>query len=257
MTWEFGGTTLSMVANSGKYAVEEIDTFYNMPKVRGDNPEVPLREGRIHVEKVYDQRILTLGMWVVGTSESDYEERIDTLKQLFGSRDRQLLKRTMGDGSVRQAYAEVVNTLGFKAVGPLGGRFTVDFLVAGAFLRSDTQTSSGEVSVSASPTDFTVNNGGTVKDKSAVITFHGPLENPKLENLTNGIWVGLNDTLGAADEVAVDVEEFTADPEADIGNVEHSGDTYFMVLEPGDNSMRLTTDTTGGWVKVAFYAPYL
>ena len=256
MTWEFGGTVLDMVANSGKYGVEEISSPHDLPTVRGENPKVPLREGSIHGTKIFDERVISLGMWVVGSSISDYESRIDTLKKLFGLRSRQTLKRTMGDGSVREAPAEVADTLGFNRIGPTAGRFTVDFLIAEGFMRSNTLTDTGQINISSSPHDFTLTNPGTAEDRSAIITFHGDLEDPKLTNLDNGIWVGIIGALTSGQSYDVDVSEFSIDP-SDYDVLQHSGDNYFMVLNPGDNNMRLETNTMGGWIQIKFYAPFL
>lgn len=256
MTWTFGGTNISTTANGGLYGVKGIDSANNLTPTRGDNIKVPLREGRIHSVKVYDQRIISLGFWVVGSSQANYETRIDNIKELLGERNQQTLSRTMADASVREAEAEVINQLEMEKVAPYTSYFIVDFLLAGAFMRSDTVTTSGNVTAAASPTNFNFTNAGTVDDKTAVITFHGALENPKLENLNNSVWVGLQTTL-TTNEISVDTEAFTSTPSAEIGNVQHSGDTYFMVLEPGVNSMRITSDTLGGWVQVDIYAPFL
>lgn len=256
MTWKFGGTDLGMVANDGRYGISELSSPNDLPETRGKNPVVPLREGTIHSPKIFDERTISLGMWIVGDNRQDFQSRLDTLKQLLGRRQRQTLQRIMEDGSTREAQAEVARTLGFRKQGPAYGRFTVDFLLAEPHMRSDTLTDTGSVGISSSPHDFTLNNPGTAEDRSAIITFDGPLENPKLTNQDNGIWVGLIGILGAGSSYEINTAEFSISP-TDYDILQHSGDNYFMVINPGDNAMRLETDTTGGSVRIQFYAPYL
>jgi hypothetical protein len=253
VNWLFGAYNLSDLAH-----IEVIEDSYNLPPVRGDNPEVPLREGRLHVAKFYDQRKLVLGMVCAGATEGEFRQKLSLIQTVCGNRTRQYLQKDYGNGDVRQALAEVVGSLGFKQMGTRAAKLTVDFLLAEPFFRSVTQTTKLQ-SISASPTDFTVSNAGTAADRSAVITFTGPLDHPRLTNLLNNVWVSYNNTLLGGHTVVINTANFTAVYDGAtnvVGNIWHSGDVYFMLLLPGDNSMRLETNTTGGSVQIQFYPPY-
>lgn len=64
--WWFGDYPLDDIAqgSEGQHAIEELATAQDLAAVRGENPEVPLREGRIFVKKSYDSRVVSLGMHI-------------------------------------------------------------------------------------------------------------------------------------------------------------------------------------------------
>ena len=259
MTWFFGDTCLDMLSNDDSLGVEDIGDVNGIPTPRGSNPEIPLREGRVHVAKLFDQRVISLGMWLVGSSPADFEARLDGLKKLVGNRRRQLLKRVMTGGSVRQVYAEVTGNLSYTRVGPTAGRFVIDFMLAEPFFRSEVLFAPAATSIAASPKTFTINNGGTAADRSALILLNGTLSNVKITNLTNNVWVSYAPAISGGAAVIIDVANFTAKLGATsvLGDVLHSGDSYFMVLEPDSNTIQVESSTLGGSVQFKFYPPYL
>lgn len=252
--WSFGGIDLSL---AGAMNVVDLSDALGMPPVRGDNPEVPLREGRFHTEKMFDQRVITLGMYLVERSVIDLEARLQELKLLLGKRTRQTLQRTLADGSVRDVEAEVMK-FDPKLDSPVSAKMTVDFLLAEPFFRSTAQVNDLQV-VDASPLLYTLGNGGNAVDRSAIITLTGPLNYPKLTNTTSGVWVGYNDVIGLNNVVVIDSSKFTCllGSTNRLDKLVHSGDAYFMAIAPGTNNMKLETLTTGGSVKIQFYPPYL
>ena len=252
--WSFGGVDLSL---AGAMNVVDLSDALGMPPVRGDNPEIPLREGRFHTEKMFDQRVITLGMYLMGTSVIDFEAKLQEVKLLLGRRTRQTLQRTMADGSRQNVQAEVVN-FDPRLDSPVSAKMTVDFKLAEPFFRSTMQVDQLQA-ISASPTLFTLGNGGNVDDRSAIITLTGPLNYPKLTNSTNGVWVGYNDVIGVNNVVVIDTSAFTCLLATTnmLNKLVHSGDAYFFKIQPGANSLSLETLTTGGSVKIQFYPPYL
>ncbi len=259
--WWFDGVNLDQVFGEGRWSIEDLGGAEDIPVVRGNNPEVPLREGRTHVTKYLDQRVISLGMNVAGKVPIDFQDRLDFLKQLFGSRTQKVLRRQMANGSYRQANAEVISTLGFNQIrGDHSGRFVVDFLLADPFMRSDIATAPAATTIDASPLAFTIPNPGTGQDRSMIITLTGPLTNPRIDNLTNGIWISFTGVLVALQELIIDVGQFTAliVSANQLDNILHAGDSYFFVLDPGDNSISVTSDvTTTGTVGFSFFPPYL
>lgn len=254
----FGGTALT---SAGAYKVTVIDDARSSVPVRGDNPDVPMREGRIHVGKYFEQRRLTLGMVIEGTTSASYESNLDTLKQLFGKRTRQVYSEIMASGGTRSAYAEVIGDLNITQIAPYACRATVDFLLADPFLRSTDKTSVTSTIIAATH-DFTVTNPGTAQDRSAVITLTGGssgLYYPKITNVTNGVYCGYNANIGNTVPVVFTTSAWTCTESGAnaLTNVYHSGDSYFMVLEPGANTIRVESSAyTDATIKIEFYAPY-
>jgi len=41
-----------------------------------------------------------------------------------------------------------------------------------------------------------------------------------------------------------------------IAAIKHGGDAYWMTIESGSNSMKATTDTNGGSIKIEYYPTY-
>ncbi len=253
-TWSFGGTDLT---SAGAYKVIDFASANELPPVRSDNPEIPLREGRLHTEKLFDQRTLSLGMYLNGTSITDFESKLETFKQLFGSRTRQYLQRTMADTSIRRALAEVTR-FDVAQKGSMYAKLSVDFLLAEPFFRSVSATIDTQV-ISASPLEYELTNPGTAPDKSALIEFIGPLNYPKLTNLENGVYVAYNDAIADSviTKIYVDTFQCLQGTTVMLDKLVHSGDAYFMVLLPGSNTMKLETNTTGGSVRITFYPPWL
>lgn len=124
--WKINGTTLNTLA----YNIETLSGRFNIPPRRGENVVIPYAPGRLWVEKIPDQRPLTLAMWVRDANTSgvvpsteqarraQIRDNIETMKNLFGVYDSLLnieIKVRLGSGLVtRTGQAECVNTLDFQ-----------------------------------------------------------------------------------------------------------------------------------------------
>lgn len=258
-SWSYRGTSLDTLG-----IVTLVSDSLNMPKQRGDNHLIPLRHGRIHVEKYFDERVLTLGLEIVEASAQALEEKMDTVKTLFGSLALETLQQTLENGAVRNTQAEFSGDLNGNRISPVSMRLVLEFKMPEPFFRSNMQISDTQT-INASPKTYTLNNTGTAREMKPKITLTGPLANPEITNTTNGVSVKYNGTITAGHHVVIDVDaetgEFTAvdDLAANkIGNITHAGNVALLVLEPGNNSMSVTDDThTTGTVEIEFYPPYL
>jgi phage-related protein len=255
----FGGTALT---SAGAYKVTIIDDARSGVPVRGDNPEIPQREGRIHVGKYFEQRRMSIGMVIEGTTSASYESNLDAMKLLLSRRSRQVLSEVMASGGTRSAYAEVIGDLNITQVAPYACKASVDFLLADPFMRSSALTTVTSTIIAADHT-FTVANPGTTQDRSAVITLTGGssgLYYPKITNTTNGIYCGYSGNIASSVPVVFNCAAWTVTESGATAlvNAYHSGDSYFMVLEPGANTIRVEASAyTGATIKFEFYAPYL
>lgn len=257
--WTFRGTLLDEIGT-----ITLVSDSFKLPKRRGENIVIPFRDGRVFVEKMYEQRTLTLGMEIEAVSMEDLEDRIDALKALLGQRSLGLLTYEMDDGSIRQAQAEHVGDLNLARVAPLWRRLTMDFVLPDTFFRSDTLFSDSIV-IDSSPVAFIFTNPGTADVRNPKTTLTGPLENTEMTHTVSGIKMKYNGAIADGDTVVIDVDpvtgEFTAVHSIDgnvIGNVTHEGSAALMVFNPGENELSITDDVaTTGSVAVEFYPPNL
>lgn len=254
--WNFNSQDLTV---AGDYITYVLDG-YDLPPVRGDNIVIPLKDGRTHTRKYFDQRIITFAMHFMGTSLSDLQTNIDAMLAKLAVRTRAYLIHTMPDATTRNAYAEVISPIQLQHRGPYHAVSTVEFLLDEPFFRSTTDYEL-EVVIDASPHDMDVVNAGNAEDRSSTITFTGPLSHPSIANTITGASLQYDDDLAASsDVVTVSVSAFTA-VDASAANVlnkiVHTGDTSFMVWSPGTNHCHITDGTaTTGKIKVNFYPPY-
>lgn len=254
--WAFGGVSLDQMGVRG---VLDVSGAIGLPTPRGDNPEIPQRFGRVHVEKFAEQRHLALGMFVAGDSLADLESNLGELKALFGSRRQQVLQRTLADSTIRQAMAEVINDLQVRKVGPLAARMVVDFLLADPFFYlADGSTHS--VTVNVSPKSNTLTSEGTADNWKAQITLTGPLNTPQILNQSTGRYIKFNASIAGGHSVVLDCEHFTAVKDGTdnaIASVAHDGGALWWIIHPGDNSLVITSATTGGSVAFAWHEAFL
>lgn len=265
--WHFGGIAL----NTPAWNVEQISEGIGVPGKRGENLQVPFLSGRRWKKKIFDDRHVILNFWVRGVDkttglvpagQTQYEtllQNIDYLSGIFGSRGQKTLRRTFPDGTYREAQAEVYNSLPFPIVHPQRhAKFSVDFLLADPFFYAPSKTTDTQT-VNETTEEYTVNNPGTAPATKMIITLDGPLESPKIENTTTGVWLQYNGSIGTGEQVVINTEDFACELDGDnmISAIKHAGDMSWMILDPGDNSIEITCDSApSGSAKFEFYAPY-
>lgn len=266
--WYFDGLNLDQIANDlrgGRWAITDLSSAQDMPMKKGDNPQVPFREGRAFVRKLYDQRVISLGLVVAGPTEIDFDARMDLLKLTFGQQSEKILKRQMADNSYRQALAEPFGQNKSGAfrfrhfLQDMAGKMIVDFRLSEPVFRALVATAPAATTIDASPKTFTITNPGTAQDRSMIITLAGPLTNPRIDNTENSTWVSWTGVIANGRSLVLDVGEFTAvyDGNNALDDLLHSGDHYFLVLEPGANPISVTSDvTTTGAVGFSLNAPF-
>ena len=258
-TWKFGSTQLE---NFGRVTI--INDHLDIPNKRGENITVPFRHGRIWTKKYYDERVITMGLAVVGTSAQDLEGDIDTLKKLLAVGTQQTLEQTLEDTSKRQVPAEVTRALMVERVSPKIAKCVVEFTLARPFFRSDTDIADNTTVIDANPHAMAVVNPGTIEERDATIILTGPLQNTAITNSTNGCVLTYTGTIASPRVVTIQTDasgQYVATNDLGtnvIGNITHSGASALMVFETGTNTLSIADATaTTGTVKVVFKAPYL
>jgi hypothetical protein len=252
-TWKFAGEDLSEYG-----LLTHVSSVFRIAKKRGDNILIPLTDGRVFARKYYDQQTITLGITISEADIGTLETRIDALKKILGLRTQGLLQQVFDNESIRQAYAEAIGDPNPNRISPVEERMAIDFVITDPFLRNNILITNNQT-IDSSPKTYTLNNPGTAEERKVIITLTGPLSYVKVENLTNGVWVGYNNAIGAGNTVVIDCDKFTAVASGNcvLNDIIHSGDTVFLALLADDNLMKITSITTGGSVKIESYPPFL
>lgn len=255
-SWTFGSTALSDIGT-----IQLINDYLDIPEKRGENIIIPFRHGSIITPKYYSERKLTFGMTVVGTSMTNLESKIDTLKTAV--QGVKTLTQTMNDATTRTATAEVNRSLMIQRLSPTIARITIEFSLPKAVLRGSA-IANNETTINASPKAMSVVNTGTVEERDANIILTGPLSNVTITNSTNGNTLTYTGTIASPRVVTISTSstgQFVATTDLGvnvIGNVTHTGASAMMVFDVGTNTLSVVSGTTTtGKVKVTFNAPYL
>lgn len=268
--WEINGVSLNQYC----WAIKTIGgSRLAVPKLRGDNTLIPNKEGRYFRPKKADSRIITLAMFVAGidpdTDQPSENQKVQfndnwrTLQQLFWSPGEQLVLtrrwwENAGTPVLREASAlcELAGTMDPTMTGRTRADFAVDLLLADPWFYGP------ELTVNLVPdVPLVVTNPGDISvSESIKIEFNGELVSPVIVNQTAqpNVWMRLNTAI-IADEVIVDVGQFLVTNSFDnsslLGSVTHSGHQYWMKLNKGNNTLKLTSLGNSSGNAVLKYRP--
>lgn len=257
-TWSFGGTALSTFGR-----VTVVHDYLDIGNRRGENILIPYRHGRIYVPKYWDERRITIGLGIIGTSASDLESKIDTLHALVSSLTQKTLSQTREDATVRTVLASVDTPMQVERFSAVIAKAVIEFTLPFPFFRLSTEVSTNETTINANPKAMTVNNPGTVEERDATIVLTGPLENTVITNSTTGYVLTYTGTIASPRVVTISIVNGEIVASDDLGankisNITHSGGSALMVFEPGNNSLSVADDShSTGKVRFRFYAPFL
>ena len=253
-TWTFNGFSLS---SRGKWDVEAVIEGIGIPKFRGNDLRVPFQHGNRWIKKRFDSRKVVLSMWIKGTERTDLDQNIDAFLTAIGNPGFHTLSRTLRSGETRLAQAELCSEIQFVRKNPGYAKFALELELPDPFFYGTEKTADVRT-VSSSPLVWTYMNAGSAPATDMVITLEGPLSNPVLRNRSNGIWIQYVGSIANGKALVLDTKHFTCMQGEDnmISIVKHGGDAYWMILDAGNNSMELETDTIGGKVTLSYYPAY-
>lgn len=251
--WTYNGINLC----TDNWNVEGVISGLGTPKLRGSNIRIPFENGKRHIKKRYESRNLMFSMWVKANDMVTLDENIDYLSTLFGRRGQHVLKRIMRSGEIRETMAEVYGDVTFVTKRPGHCKFAVEFELADPFFYGTTLENEVKT-ISSTDYSWTHNNPGTAPVTNAIITLSGPLDSPKLENLVNNIWLKYQGAILVGETVVINTKDFSCEKDGVnmISAIKHGGDSYWLTLEPGYNSLEVTTQETGGSVGIEYYPTY-
>ena len=252
--WSFNGFSLS---SRGKWDVESAIEGIGIPKFRGNDLRVPFQHGNRWIKKRFDSRKVVLSMWIKGTDRADLDNNIDAFLTAIGKPGLHTLSRTLRSGETRLAQAEVCTEIQFVRKNPGYAKFALELELPDPFFYGTEKTADVRTG-SISPIIWTHVNAGSAPATYMVITLEGPLSNPILRNRNNGIWIQYVGTIASGQAVVLDTKHFACMQGEDnmISIVKHGGDAYWMILDAGNNSMELVTDTVGGQVTLEYHPAY-
>lgn len=210
--------------------------------MRGSDVIVPRATGQKWMAKTPDARTITLGMWVQGcnpdgsvpsngSARSLFLENWNMLTELLWNPYREFVitKRIPKPGTFTHAldssnYFEVsgkgqfVDGLQPQMNGHLSAAFTVDIVMVDPFFYDDPITLSAGTHTIA----------GQARTEAITLSLPG---GGRMTNSSLNVWVQNNYNATAA----LDVRKFkaTAGASGVSGQIQHAGDPYWMVLDPG------------------------
>ena len=252
--WTFNGFSLS---SRGKWDVEAVIEGIGIPKFRGNDLRVPFQHGNRWIKKRFDSRKVMLSMWIKGTDRADLDDHIDAFLTAIGNPGLHTLSRTLRSGETRLTQAELCADIHFVRKNPGYAKFALELELPDPFFYATGQTTD-EKTIISSPFTWTHVNAGTAPATSMVITLEGPLSNPILRNQNNGVWIQYVGTIASGESVTLDTKYFTClqGDQNMISIVKHGGDACWMILDAGNNSMELETETIGGQVTIEYYPAF-
>lgn len=245
--------------------VETLAATLRTPPVRNENVPIPSRHGRIRTRKVFDENVLAWPMWVIGcnddgsipagsTERATFYRNLDALTRLFGKRTGTLdIRHTLPDGSVRQAFGEVLEEIDFSTFGdPPTGKFSVAMRIPDAFWRDLNAVQSAPAIARGATVVLPELSGGSAPSMEAVITIPGPGTNVRITDVVSGTWFQINRQLAAGETATIDLGTWAASvgaasiiPQITYGG----GSSRFLELTPdpvtGNVSVRL--DANADW----------
>lgn len=260
-SWTFDGEDLNTYA----YNVRLLGAPLSIPARRGANVLVPGRTGRQHVDKRHDERTMSLAMFVRdippaggSSSEAQLLANLDALRGLFARSGQRTLTHAMG-GSSRSAQAEVISAVPFEPQGSANVySFLVEFVLADPWWYAPSETVIGPTSITGTPQEISLSNGGTARAEAATFTIGGAITDPKLA--IGSTYVQYTGTVAGGETLEIFCESWTAllDGEDESGNISHAGDLCWLPIPSGSSTLVVTgSSISGASVTVAFTAAYV
>lgn len=249
--WTFAGVNLQTAGVSGVRLLSAAD---GAPGRRGDNAILPGREGRYPRYAPIDQRIISLGLFIQGSSRAALQTNIDAVLKALGKDGQQILARTLASGSQRTLLAEVTRAIPIVYQSDRLAALVVDF-VAEPWWQSASLTTTSSGAISSSPKTFSIVNVGSAEHMAPVITVTGNITNPKIQigdvwlQYTGAITTTLTLNCGAC---TVSGGSYSAK------NVTHGGAVAWMIVPPGTSTVTVTGSaiSSSPSVTIAFYPRY-
>ena len=240
--------------------LEVAEGLSNLPELRGDDYRVGGRPGADVRVRLPDLLGIMLLGWTKNPSWAAYRATILELQRLFRPQAGPgALVATLESGVVVTAQARALALVPSPEDPGPTKRLSVTMEAVDPPYWLGANVTDAARAIAASPTNWTMVHPGTEQTHRATFTFTGPITNPRVTNLENGVYVEWLGSVPGGAVLVIDCLAFTAtlDGENVVGSIRHSGAREWMVLLPGDNDLRVTASTPGGTLTTTFEPPYL
>lgn len=244
------------------FMTTDVSGLLTVPGKRGDDVVVPGRHGAIRLpRKRYDVNEIVLPMWVVGCQpdgtipshgrmEREFFQRRDQLLRLFHAEEVELTF-TRADGMTLSTHAEVVDVMDFtrRWAEPLA-QVSVALRLTDPFWVEDVDVSTTITGVSGTTAQLEAFAGSTAPITDAVITFSGPVNNPRLA--IGERWVQFNGVVAAGRQLVLECEHWHVGPgtgadwDPDPRQVYREPGPCWLEIPPSPTPLTATFTHTGG-----------
>lgn len=174
---------------------------------------------------------------------ANFDKNLDTLLRIFYRRNLMDVRRTMSDGTVRQAFCRTISGAKPSRVGLSAGRLQFDLQLPYSFWQ-DVANQSQSVSTNLSGAPLGNFAAGNAPISDMQIGLVGPLTNPRVTDPESGAWVQYNAAIGSGTTVNLFCDTLTTD--GSLSNITHDGDPGWLTLHPGPSGYLVTTSSTAG-----------
>lgn len=254
-SWVVDGVNLSSVA----YDITSRDGMDTVPAVSGSNVSTAQSHGERWVRKYYTAARKQLIMWVsskdrttgvdgtdLDTKRANLDANIDYLVTLFARRNKLLtVSRTLSDGTIRVARAEVITAMDPVQVGLAHAKFSVELYIPEGFWRD----AANSTLLSSAPGSNLVVTGAAkatapMQDLQFVIT--GPATNPRITDVESGSYFQYNGTIAGGNTLTVNNSNMTISGSGvSLGNMVHVGETNWVTVYPSIAGVLINFSASG------------
>jgi hypothetical protein len=279
-----------LVLNTLAYGITTLGGREGIPPRVGENVTAGRRHGRRKVAKRFDQRVLSLAMFVVGRNEDgsastagpheQWRSNIEKLKVALGAEDVYLeqYKRTAEGVIHLWTWAECSNTMPLEVQDKGGGgaaKIVIDMTMPDPLWYGDVQHGRLSAPIAAdglvfpvvfpitfgnegSPGAATIRNTGTWRSDRLSLRINGPVTAPKVTHVDAQAELSFDIRLEEGDYLDVDMLDrtVTLNGTANRGGVLMPGSKWFG-LEVGDNEIQFRAELGTGNVDVSWSSAYL
>lgn len=249
--WSVNGVSLQTLVQN----IETIGGRFSPPPMRGEDITIPYSVGERFLPKTPAARILPLAMWLKGSTADEYDENWRQLRNLLWQPGKQfaLQKRIKVGGATRAvtAQGQFYSGLEPKMIGRNAAKFAVDIKLARPFFYDDAFTTFNLVNG-----NNTVVLPGDYKTTNLEVTINGPRVNPVVW-INAEIQVEFHGSIPTGASVKILISTYTAimtpvgAPQYDASSlIRHAGATQWLHLEPGSNTVNVSSASGAGAVQI-------
>lgn len=180
----------------------------------------------------------------INEKRQNYDKNLDTLTRIFYRRKLLDVRRTLSDGSTRQAMCRVVAGIQPSLLGLAAGTLAFELQLPYSFWQDVSNISSVNYApaLGVNVAEF-ADATAPMRDLQYVIT--GPITNAKVTDVETGAWFQVNVALAGGQTATLDAGAMTVAGSATAANVTHDGDARWLTLNPSISGALVNFEGSG------------